>query len=100
MENGVSLFRGQTGEPIQLKGYWSAFEVREGDAWKDRIQTWNITSIAQSFCNFAYALLAEKQAEKAELFNDFLPAGSIPGINNRDWVPACMPVVKADPELV
>jgi hypothetical protein len=50
MENGVSLFRGQTGEPIQLKGYWSAFEVREGDAWKDRIQTWNITSVAQSFC--------------------------------------------------
>ena len=56
--------------------------------------------LRKAFANFAYALLPEKQAKKAELFNDFLPAGSIPGINNRDWVPACMPVVKADPELV
>jgi ketosteroid isomerase-like protein len=35
--------QGQTGEPIQLRGYWSSVDVREGDAWKDRMQTWNIT---------------------------------------------------------
>jgi ketosteroid isomerase-like protein len=31
------------GDPLQLKGYWSAIRVREGDVWKDRMQTWNIT---------------------------------------------------------
>ena len=35
--------QGKTGDPIQLKGYWSSVDVREGDAWKDRMQTWNIT---------------------------------------------------------
>jgi len=35
--------QGETGGPIQLKGYWSSVDVREGDAWKDRMQTWNIT---------------------------------------------------------
>ena len=36
-------WQGKTGDPIQLKGYWSAIEVREGDAWKTRMQTWNVT---------------------------------------------------------
>jgi uncharacterized protein (TIGR02246 family) len=35
--------QGETGEPIQIKGYWSALDTREGDAWKIRILTWNIT---------------------------------------------------------
>jgi uncharacterized protein (TIGR02246 family) len=35
--------QGQTGEPIQIKGYWSEIKVREGDAWKIRMLTWNIT---------------------------------------------------------
>jgi ketosteroid isomerase-like protein len=29
--------------PIPLKGYWSEIYVREGDALKVRMQTWNIT---------------------------------------------------------
>jgi hypothetical protein len=51
-------------------------------------------SLRKAFAIFAHALLAEKQAEMAELFNDLLPAGSIPGINNRDLVYACAPVLK------
>jgi ketosteroid isomerase-like protein len=35
--------QGQNGGPIQLKGYWSAIEVREGDAWKHRMLTVNVT---------------------------------------------------------
>jgi len=35
--------QGQSGSPIHLKGYWSAVQVREDGAWKDRMQTWNIT---------------------------------------------------------
>jgi uncharacterized protein (TIGR02246 family) len=32
--------RGKSGDPIQLKGHWSAIDVREGDAWKIRMLTW------------------------------------------------------------
>ena len=35
--------QGKTGDPIPLKGYWSEIYVREGDAWKVRMQTWNVT---------------------------------------------------------
>jgi ketosteroid isomerase-like protein len=28
---------------IHLTGYWSAVAVRDGDTWKDRMLTWNIT---------------------------------------------------------
>jgi ketosteroid isomerase-like protein len=35
--------QGETGDPIPLKGYWSEIYVREGDAWKVQMQTWNIT---------------------------------------------------------
>jgi ketosteroid isomerase-like protein len=31
------------GGPIQLKGYWSNIQVREGDAWKTRITMSNVT---------------------------------------------------------
>jgi ketosteroid isomerase-like protein len=33
--------QGQTGGPIQAKGYWTSIVVREGDVWKDRMQIWN-----------------------------------------------------------
>jgi uncharacterized protein (TIGR02246 family) len=44
-ENGEWSETGQgpTGELIQIKGYWSAIDTREGDAWKIRMLTWNIT---------------------------------------------------------
>ena len=35
--------QGHSGSPIHLQGYWSAVQVREDGAWKDRMQTWNIT---------------------------------------------------------
>jgi ketosteroid isomerase-like protein len=35
--------QGQTGDPIQLKGFFSCIDIREGDTWKCRMQTWNIT---------------------------------------------------------
>jgi ketosteroid isomerase-like protein len=31
------------GRPIQLKGYWSNIQVREGDAWKTRMTMSNVT---------------------------------------------------------
>jgi uncharacterized protein (TIGR02246 family) len=39
----TEALQGQTGGPMQIKGYWSAVEVREGDAWKHRMCTFNIT---------------------------------------------------------
>lgn len=36
-------FQGESGGPIQAKGYWSAIDTREGDAWKIRMLTWNVT---------------------------------------------------------
>ena len=35
--------QGKTGGPIQVKGYWSAIFIREGDDWKIRVLTWNVT---------------------------------------------------------
>ena len=35
--------QGQTGEPIQVKGYWSSVDVLEDGAWKAWMQTWNLT---------------------------------------------------------
>jgi hypothetical protein len=35
--------QGETGDPIQIKGYWSAIDTREGDDWKIRMLTYNIT---------------------------------------------------------
>jgi len=29
-----STFQGKSGDPIQLKGYWGAINVREGETWK------------------------------------------------------------------
>jgi ketosteroid isomerase-like protein len=35
--------QGQTGEPIQIEGFWSAIDVREGDAWKILTMAFNVT---------------------------------------------------------
>jgi uncharacterized protein (TIGR02246 family) len=44
-ENGEWSETGQgpKGEPIQIKGYWSAIDSREGDDWKIRMLSYNIT---------------------------------------------------------
>jgi ketosteroid isomerase-like protein len=43
--NGPWSFTAQAegGDPFQLKGYWSSTYIREGDDWKMRWLTWNIT---------------------------------------------------------
>jgi len=33
----------KTGDPTPHRGYWAEIYVREGDAWKVRMQMWNIT---------------------------------------------------------
>jgi uncharacterized protein (TIGR02246 family) len=33
----------ETGDPIHIKGYWSAIDTLEGDDWKIRMLTYNIT---------------------------------------------------------
>jgi uncharacterized protein (TIGR02246 family) len=35
--------QGQKGDPIQLKGYFGCIDVREGDDWKIRMLTYNMT---------------------------------------------------------
>jgi ketosteroid isomerase-like protein len=35
--------QGQADDPIQLKGYFSCIDIREGDTWKCRMQTFNVT---------------------------------------------------------
>jgi ketosteroid isomerase-like protein len=35
--------QGQTGDPIELKGYFSCVDIREGDTWKCPMQTFNVT---------------------------------------------------------
>jgi uncharacterized protein (TIGR02246 family) len=35
--------QGKTGEPIQIKGYWSSIVTREGDDWRILMLTSNIT---------------------------------------------------------
>jgi ketosteroid isomerase-like protein len=36
-------FQGKSGGPIQLKGYFGAVNVREGETWKIRMLTFNVT---------------------------------------------------------
>jgi uncharacterized protein (TIGR02246 family) len=38
--------QGKNGEPVTIKGYWSNIYVREGDDWKIRVDTWNMTPAA------------------------------------------------------
>jgi len=35
--------QGKSGDPIKLKGYWSAINVREGDTWKIQMLTFNVS---------------------------------------------------------
>jgi uncharacterized protein (TIGR02246 family) len=35
--------QGQSGGPIQIKGYWGATKAREGDTWKTRLDVYNVT---------------------------------------------------------
>jgi ketosteroid isomerase-like protein len=35
--------QGKSGDPIQLKGYWGGINVREGETWKIRMLTFNVT---------------------------------------------------------
>ena len=35
--------QGKTGDPIQLKGHYSWILTREGNDWKLRMNTWNVT---------------------------------------------------------
>jgi ketosteroid isomerase-like protein len=38
--------KGQNFGPVEQKGYWCLILVREGDAWKARLQIWNIALAA------------------------------------------------------
>jgi uncharacterized protein (TIGR02246 family) len=38
-----ATLQAKTGDPIQTNGYWSAVEVREGDTWKFRMLSYNIS---------------------------------------------------------
>jgi Domain of unknown function (DUF4440) len=38
-----NTIKGDNWGPIDQKGYWSALYVREGDAWKKLLLTWNVT---------------------------------------------------------
>jgi uncharacterized protein (TIGR02246 family) len=31
-------------DPIPLNGYWSTIYTREGDVWKEKMQTWNMAA--------------------------------------------------------
>ena len=37
-------FQGKSGGPMQLKGYWGAINVREGETWKIQMLTFNVTA--------------------------------------------------------
>ena len=32
----------ESGDPIQMKGFWSTIDIRQGEDWKMRMLTWNI----------------------------------------------------------
>ena len=36
-------WQGKTGDPIQLNGHYSAINTRQGNDWKMRMLTWNVT---------------------------------------------------------
>jgi len=38
-----NTIQGDNWGPIDQKGYWSAIYVREGDAWKKLLLTWNVS---------------------------------------------------------
>jgi uncharacterized protein (TIGR02246 family) len=46
---------GKNGEPIPIKGYWSATYVREGDDWKIRVDAGNTTPDSVLLINKSFA---------------------------------------------
>jgi hypothetical protein len=42
-KDGVRLFKARTPVLVEIKGYWSDVNVREGNTWKDQLETFNIT---------------------------------------------------------
>jgi hypothetical protein len=39
----IQSLQDQSGDSIQVGGYWGAVAAREGDHWRFRMLTWNIT---------------------------------------------------------
>ena len=39
----------KSGDPFQLKGYWSSIDTREGNDWKIKMLTWNQTPAPTKF---------------------------------------------------
>ena len=37
------IFQGKGGDPVKLKGFWSAINAREAETWKIRMLTFNVT---------------------------------------------------------
>jgi hypothetical protein len=37
----------ESGDPIEIKGYWSSIDRREGDDWKIRLLTVNVTPVPE-----------------------------------------------------
>jgi hypothetical protein len=33
----------ESGDPIKMKSFWSTIDIRQGEDWKMRMLTWNIT---------------------------------------------------------
>ena len=47
--------QGKNGEPLPIKGYWSAIYVREGDDWKVRMAETNTTPDSVILLNKTFA---------------------------------------------
>src|SRR6516165_2533827 len=47
--------QGKNGEPLPIKGYWSAIYVREGDDWKVRMAESNTTPDSGILLNKSFA---------------------------------------------
>ena len=39
----TTTLKGQNFGPVEIKGYWTDVNVREGNNWKDQLETFNIT---------------------------------------------------------
>jgi uncharacterized protein (TIGR02246 family) len=37
------MFQSPGGGPVHVKGYWATTDVRDGETWKIRMETWNVT---------------------------------------------------------
>ena len=45
----IDTIQGQSSAPIELKGYYTVVGIREGDAWKVRLLTYNVFTTPESF---------------------------------------------------